>query len=352
MQKPLKAKSEQTGGAPLSAIVQPLLAWYDTYARRLPWRENRDPYRIWLSEIMLQQTRVETVRDYFIRFLAALPDLEALATAPEDELLRLWEGLGYYSRARNLQRAARIIVSELGGRFPETAEALEKLPGIGTYTAGAIASIAFDRPEPAVDGNVLRVISRLCNRSDDIAQPAVKRAVTGMLREIYPAAHAGTFTQSLMELGALVCLPNGAPNCANCPLAAFCAARAAGTQRELPVKAARRARRREELTVLVLRLPDGRVAVRKRPAKGLLAGLYELPNLPGATDRSELNARLHDWGVACDGLRPLPEAVHVFTHVEWRLHPYLVTVNIPAAEFLWTAEPILPTAFKKLLPAE
>ena len=233
-----------------------------------------------LSEIMLQQTRVEAVKQYYQRFLAALPTVEALAQAPEEQLLKLWEGLGYYNRARNLQQAARQIVTVYGGRFPQTAAELSALPGIGEYTAGAIASICFDQPAPAVDGNVLRVASRLTEDFAPIDKSWVKKGLTAALAACYPQQHAGDFTQSLMELGATVCLPNGAPHCQACPLAGVCLARANGSVNLLPQKTPKKPRRQEQRTVLILRCGDT-VALQKRPAKGLLAGLWEFPNLLG-----------------------------------------------------------------------
>ncbi|WP_418706515.1 A/G-specific adenine glycosylase, partial [Anaerotruncus massiliensis (ex Liu et al. 2021)] len=264
----------------MEEIVEPLLGWYAENARDLPWRREVTPYRVWISEIMLQQTRVEAVKGYFARFIGALPGPAELAAVDERELLKLWEGLGYYSRARNLQKAARVIMETYGGELPASHEELLTLPGVGPYTAGAVASIAFGLPEPAVDGNVLRVLSRLTADNSDIADPAVKRAAERTVRGIIPAGRAGAFNQALMELGATVCAPNGPPACGRCPLAGLCAAHAAGNETAYPVKAAKKARRVEERTVLLL-VRDELLALRRRPAKGLLAGLWELPNLPG-----------------------------------------------------------------------
>lgn len=222
----------------LSQTVQPLLGWFQTHARALPWRADREPYHVWLSEIMLQQTRVEAVRGYYARFLAAAPDVFALAALPEAQLLKLWEGLGYYNRARKAQACAQEIAAR-GGVWPDTVEGLLALPGIGPYTAGAIASICFERPAAAVDGNVLRVCARVLDDATPIDSAAHKAALTAALSACYPAGHCGDFTQALMELGATVCGPNRAPQCEVCPIAALCLARAHGTAAALPVKAPR-----------------------------------------------------------------------------------------------------------------
>ena len=248
----------------LSQTVQPLLDWYRGHARVLPWRADREPYHVWLSEIMLQQTRVEAVRGYYARFLAAAPDVFALAALPEAQLLKLWEGLGYYNRARKAQECAREIAAR-GGVWPDTVEGLLALPGIGPYTAGAIASICFERPAAAVDGNVLRVCARVLDDATPIDNAAHKAALTAALSACYPAGHCGDFTQALMELGATVCGPNRAPQCADCPIAALCLARAHGTAAALPVKAPKRAKRAEEHTVFCLRCGD-RLAVERQHA--------------------------------------------------------------------------------------
>ncbi|MCD8096781.1 MAG: A/G-specific adenine glycosylase [Lachnospiraceae bacterium] len=310
----------------LEQIVRPLLTWYDEHARSLPWREEPTPYRVWVSEIMLQQTRVEAVRPYFERFLQALPDVRALSACPEDELLKLWEGLGYYNRARNLKRATQIIVEEYDGQFPADYEALLGLPGIGSYTGGAIASIAFGIPVPAVDGNVLRVLSRLMASYDDILKQSVKRDFERRIQEIIPRERAGDFTQALIEIGALVCVPNGKAKCAKCPLASLCRARALGVVDELPRKKKPKERRIEERTVLVLR-EGSRVAIRKRPPKGLLAGLYELPNVEGKMTEREVLETLRRWGLAPLRILPLADAKHVFSHVEWHMSGYAVSLE-------------------------
>ncbi len=289
----------------IRAVREPLLAWYRQNARVLPWREEPDPYRVWISEIMLQQTRVEAVKPYFARFMEELPDVEALAEVSDDRLLKLWEGLGYYSRARNLKKAARIIVERYGGRLPDTMEELLGLPGIGSYTAGAIASIAYGKPEPAVDGNVLRVLSRLLASRDDIANPAVKRRFEEELRLVIPAENCGAFNQGLIEIGAVVCVPNGEPRCGECPMRSVCLAARNGLTGEIPYKAPKRPRRIEERTVLLIRSGD-LVVIRKRPEKGLLASMYEFPGLEGKRSPEEARAAAEAMlaaggGNACGG---------------------------------------------------
>lgn len=310
----------------LAEIVELLLRWYGENARALPWRREATPYRVWISEIMLQQTRVEAVKGYFARFTAALPDPAALAAVEERELLKLWEGLGYYSRARNLQKAARVVVEKYGGELPADYGALLALPGIGPYTAGAVASIAFGLPEPAVDGNVLRVLSRLTADGSDIADPAVKRAAGETVRGIIPEGRAGAFNQALMELGATVCAPNGPPACGRCPLAGLCTAHARGNETDYPVKAAKKARRVEERTVLVL-VRDELLALRRRPGRGLLAGLWELPNLPGTLDASGAVEAARALGLAPLRVEPLGPAKHIFTHIEWHMTGYRAVVE-------------------------
>ena len=262
----------------MERAVVPLLQWYGDNARDLPWRKTADPYRIWVSEIMLQQTRVAAVMGYYERFLAAFPTVRDLAQAPEERLTKLWQGLGYYSRARNLQKAARQIEEQFGGAFPAEYDAILSLAGVGEYTAGAVASIAFGIAVPAVDGNVLRVVTRILGDRSDITRPAVRQEVRRLLLRVIPKNAPGAFNQALMELGATVCLPNGAPLCENCPVRELCLARAEDAAAEIPVKTPKKARRVEERTVYLL-FYRGRVALRRRPERGLLAGLWEYPNL-------------------------------------------------------------------------
>jgi len=276
---------------PLEQLPIPLLEWYRDNARSLPWRDDPTPYHVWVSEVMLQQTRVAAVLDYYRRFMAEVPDVAALAALSEERLMKLWQGLGYYSRARNLQAAARQIMEEHGGSFPSDYQAVRALKGVGDYTAGAICSIAFGQPVPAVDGNVLRVVTRVTGDEGDITTPAMKAKVAAHLAPIIPLDDPGAFTQAMMELGATVCLPNGAPLCDTCPARSFCTARLENRVDMLPVKTKKKARRVEERTVWLI-FHEGRVALRRRPAKGLLAGLWEYPNEPGGGP-----GLLEEWGV-------------------------------------------------------
>ncbi len=334
----------------LQSLPPPLLAWYRENARDLPWRRTADPYRIWVSEIMLQQTRVAAVLGYYARFLDAFPSVEALAAAPEDRLMKLWEGLGYYSRARNLQKAARIVAER--GAFPDTFQGLLALPGVGEYTAGAIASAAFGAREAAVDGNVLRIFTRLTECHDDIAGPKGKRTVREALQAVMPetAADIRIFNQATMELGATVCVPNGPPRCETCPVRELCLGRARGTAEALPVKRAKKARRVEEKTVFLL-LRQGRVALRKRPDGGLLAGLWEFPNAEGTLDEPAAGAAVSAWGLTPRDWRSRLTAKHIFTHVEWHMTGYALEVaGEGPADWVWAdreglAARAVPSAF-------
>ncbi len=314
-------RQEVTTENELSRLPEPLLAWYREHARDLPWRKTEDPYRIWVSEIMLQQTRVAAVLGYYARFLEAFPSVDALAAAPEEQLMKLWEGLGYYSRARNLQKAAG-IVAERGG-FPDTYEGLLALPGIGDYTASAIASAAFGRREAAVDGNVLRVVTRITDCRGDILDPKVKKAIRAQVQAVMPedSGSIRVFNQATMELGATVCVPNGPPKCGECPAREFCLGRIRGTAELLPVKAPKKARRVEEKTVFLF-LRDGKAALRKRPGTGLLAGLWEFPNVEGALTEEAAPRAVSAWGLEPKAWRNKLAAKHIFTHVEWRMTGY------------------------------
>ena len=310
----------------LEAIPKPLLKWYDRNRRILPWREEPAPYRVWVSEIMLQQTRVEAVKPYFERFMSALPDIRALAEAPEEQLLTLWEGLGYFHRVRNLQTAAVQIVNEYGGEMPAEYEELVKLSGIGSYTAGAIASIAYGKCVPAVDGNVLRVLARVRKDERLVTDGKVKAAVEAELAEIMPKERPGDFNQAMMEIGACVCIPNGAPLCDRCPLNQICMAHAGGTETEFPKKERKRARKIEEKTVLIIR-DENRAAIRKRPSRGLLAGMYEFPMLEGYRTAEEVRAYLAENGIKALRIQSLENAKHIFTHKEWHMKGYMVRVD-------------------------
>ena len=309
----------------LSTMIEPLLAWYERSKRPLPWRKEPDPYYVWLSEIMLQQTRIEAVIPYYERFLQACPTVRALAEIEDDRLMKLWEGLGYYSRARNLKRAARIIVEQYDGQLPADYQKLLALPGIGAYTAGAIASIAFGLPEPAVDGNVLRVITRLCADEDDIMKQTTRNSISERLRAIYPREpdRAAAMTQALMELGEQVCIPNGAPHCQACPLGLACLARAGGLTDTIPCRAPKKPRRIERRTVFLL-MYQGRVALRKRGDGGLLAGLWEFPGEERCLSEGEAAVLLREKCISFSCITPVPDARHVFTHVEWHMTGYAV----------------------------
>ena len=300
---------------------------------------------------MLQQTRVDTVIPYYTRFLTELPTLSELALVPENRLLKLWEGLGYYSRARNLQKAARIIMEKFGGKFPDSYDDILSLPGIGEYTAGAIASIAFGQAVPAIDGNVLRVICRLTGDRSDIADRKTRNAIRDMLQRIYPTEHCGDFTQSLMELGATVCLPNGPPCCRDCPLADYCTARTEGTFMEIPAKPPKKERKIEQKTVLLLVCGD-RIAIRRRAESGLLAGLWEFPLLDGHPAPGEITAFFEKTGIPVKDLRKTISAKHIFSHLEWHMNGFMAECSVRSPEFIWVTrhqlktELALPTAFK------
>ena len=334
----------------LAELPALLLPWFAENARDLPWRRDREPYHIWLSEIMLQQTRVEAVKGYYSRFLASLPTVEDLANADPDALQKLWEGLGYYSRVRNLQAAAKVVMDEFGGIFPYTYDEIRALPGIGPYTAGAICSICFDLPTPAVDGNVLRVVSRLLAIGESIDKTSTKKAVRDVLAEVYPA-EAGMFTQSLMELGATVCVPNGAPKCEACPLRGICSACVNGEQDRYPVRQKKKERRTEDRTVFVLRCGEDE-AVRKRSKSGLLAGLWEYPNVAGTLEPGEAIAQAEAWGCEPGELQMQLDRVHIFTHVQWNLRCYYIACRAEPEQFVWASpekmekEIALPTAFR------
>lgn len=310
----------------LHEMAEPLIAWYRNHKRDLPWRKNPDAYRVWVSEIMLQQTRVEAVKSYYERFLRELPTVEALARAEEDTLLKLWEGLGYYNRVRNMQKAAQQIMIDYHGRFPDTYEEIRSLKGIGNYTAGAISAFAFGIPKPAVDGNVLRVVSRLTGSREDIMKQSVRKKMEEALEKVIPADGASDFNQGLIELGAIVCVPNGEPKCGECPVAHLCEARKQEATCEIPVKSKGKARKMEKRTVFLFK--DGqRLAIQKRPSKGLLAGLYEFPNEPGHMTMKEVTEYSKSIGLMPIRVKKLETAKHVFSHIEWHMTGYEVMVD-------------------------
>ncbi len=334
----------------LSQLPAVLLPWYRVHRRDLPWRADREPYHIWLSEIMLQQTRVEAVKGYYARFLNQLPTIGALAACDDDALHKLWEGLGYYSRVRNLKKAAQVVMAEHQGQFPREHGKVLALPGIGDYTAGAICSIAYNLPTPAVDGNVLRVCSRLLDDPSAIDLPATKKRITAALAAVYPE-EAGDFTQALMELGATLCGPNRKPDCESCPCRQICLGCQRGTAEGLPVKSPKKEKRQEERTVFVFSCGD-QYALEKRPDKGLLAGLWQFPNCSGHLDTAACLDAAEDFGLRPRDILREVSRKHIFTHIIWNMKGIYLEVAEPAGSFQWfTAEQIntqaaLPTAFR------
>jgi len=331
----------------LALLPEPLLEWYDSNARVLPWRSDPSPYHVWVSEIMLQQTRVAAVLGYYSRFMEALPAIQDLASCPEERLMKLWQGLGYYNRARNLKKAARQVMEEFGGEFPRKLEDIRALAGVGDYTAGAVASIAFGQVVPAVDGNVLRVAARITGDRREIDKPIVKRQVSGVLQAVMPRERPGDFNQALMELGALVCLPNGAPLCGECPARGFCDARRTGRAAELPVKTKKKPRKTEARIVYLI-FYEGRVALRRRPDKGLLAGLWEYPS------------EAAPWAAPVAGkTEPAGKARHVFTHIQWDMEAVVIHAESGALpeDWVWAsreeldAQYTVPSAFSRFTAA-
>ena len=323
-------KLPQAGAAqlPMTGAPDPrdLMAWWDENKRDLPWRRDPSPYHVWLSEIMLQQTRVEAVKGYYERFLAALPTLSDLAVAEEDTCLKLWEGLGYYSRVRNLRKGAVFVMEELGGEIPSSYDALLKLPGVGPYTAAAIASMAFGEAVPAVDGNLLRVFARVTGCGEDILKTGTKKLAESFFEGIIDRDRPGAFNQALMDLGATVCLPNTAPRCGECPWKDACAAHAEGRETELPVRIKKQKKTTEKMTVLLIRHGD-RIVLRKRPEEGLLAGLYEFPNVPGHLTQKEAAAATEELGFTPLRLTKLPPAKHIFSHKVWDMTAYEIRAD-------------------------
>ena len=335
----------------LEKLPGALLPWYDDHKRNLPWRQDKEAYHVWLSEIMLQQTRVEAVKGYYTRFLKKLPTIEALAACDDEALHKLWEGLGYYSRVRNLKKCAVTVMERHGGVFPSGYDDILALPGIGEYTAGAVASICFDQPTPAVDGNVLRVVTRLTEDDTPIDLPAFKKQVSIALAKIYPQ-RAGDFTQALMELGATVCGPNKKPDCENCPCKAFCKAGKNGTAERYPVKNPKKQRKTEEMTVFILSC-DGAFALQKRPESGLLAGLWQFPNCHGKLETAQALTAVEAMGIKPRELLRQVERSHIFTHIRWDMRGIYLEVADPGGGFCWMSrerieeEAALPTAFRQ-----
>lgn len=365
-----KAKENQ---ALEKTIVPALLNWYDYNARILPWRSEPTPYHVWISEIMLQQTRVEAVKPYYDRFLNEIPDIESLAKVEEEKLMKLWQGLGYYNRARNLKTAAITIVEQYDGIMPGSYEKILALKGIGEYTAGAISSIAYQIPVPAVDGNVLRVIARIEANEEDILKASTKRRVREELLAIIPHDRAGDFNQALMELGATVCLPNGKPLCDKCPWDTICQAYKQDRVMELPVKQPKKKRKIEKRTVLLLyatnkelamthkkmgektdetaneatanettteQRKEGKIALVKRPKSGLLAGLWEFPNESGTLRESQVREKLAQWGIKSPyKIQKTASGKHIFSHIEWHMSGYFIEIEqVPnESELTWVS---------------
>lgn len=334
-----------------SPVTQLLLDWYDSEKRTLPWRDSKDPYAIWVSEIMLQQTRVETVLRYFPRFMALFPTVKSLAEAPEQELLKAWEGLGYYSRARNLQKAAKQVMDTFGGHLPQTAEELQTLSGIGKYTAGAIASIAFSKRCPAVDGNVTRVISRLKGIREDIAIPSIACRIYEEASALVPSDRPGDFNQAMMDLGATVCIP-GTPACDKCPLASCCDAFQAGDAELLPIKMQARAPKQIAMGVGLVTCKD-EILVHMRREK-LLGGLWVFVLLDGNDTPDTMEKHLYTLGLDAEYRGDLGSARHIFTHRIWDMHLMHFTIEKkkPVKDYNWVTLAELkslpfPTAMRK-----
>lgn len=307
-------------------FTEQLLSWYDQEARVLPWRENPTPYRVWISEMMLQQTRVETVIPYFNRFMEEIPDIEALAKIDEDKLLKLWQGLGYYSRATNLKKAAMVIMEEYGGHLPDDPKTLQKLPGIGPYSAGAISSIAFQKVETLMDGNVLRVMARVNGITSDIGTKQTQTQILNLLKNLISTQRPGDFNQALMELGATRCLPNGVPLCESCPVRELCVSAIENRTGEIPVITNKKPRDIQKQTVLVL-CHNGTYGIEKRKSTGLLAKLWLFPMMDGHVSEETCKEILEQAGYEISAFRRLPEAKHVFTHVEWRMIGYEIEIK-------------------------
>ncbi len=335
----------------IQSCISPLLKWFIQNRRMFPWRQDKDPYHVWVSEIMLQQTRIEAAKEYYIRFMKELPDVQSLCDASQEKLLKLWEGLGYYSRAKNLHKAAKEIVEQYSGHFPDHYRDLLKLSGIGEYTAGAIASICFGEKVPAVDGNVLRVLSRILGSDKNVLLPEVKKEMTALLCAVMPE-EAGDFNEALMELGETVCLPNGAPDCDHCPLQKFCIAYEKDLTKELPVRIKKQTRTTEYMTVLLIVSSQGHIALEKRTEKGLLSGMYQLPNLSGRAEIDSIAVILEQWHLKVLSIEELGEAKHIFTHKEWRMKGVRVVTENESECFLWASKEDLhekyplPTAFR------
>lgn len=328
-----------------------IVKWYQENKRELPWRKEKNPYDIWISEIMLQQTRIEAVMGYYERFLKSLPTVKDLAESDEEKLLKLWEGLGYYNRARNLKKAAQMVQEKYDGNMPKNYQELLELPGIGEYTAGAIASIAYDEPVPAVDGNVLRVVSRVVASKKDVLEARTKKEFTEKLQKIMPE-QAGDFNEGLMELGECMCLPNGEPICDKCPLQEICLAKKENLTDSIPVRIAKIKRKKEQKTVFLLEC-ENQIAIRKRESTGLLANLYEFPNVEGKLVKEEIEEVLKNWNLQAKKIQKAGTHHHIFSHVEWDMVGFKVSAENMNDKFIWVEKQELwekyaiPGAFSK-----
>ncbi|MGN0437966.1 MAG: A/G-specific adenine glycosylase [Lachnospiraceae bacterium] len=335
-------------------IKKPLLEWYMEYHRKLPWRQDTNPYKVWVSEIMLQQTRVEAVKDYYNRFMKECPDIESLAHLSDERLMKLWEGLGYYNRARNLKKSATLIVDEYNGNFPSAYEDVLALPGIGEYTAGAICSICFNEKTPAVDGNVLRVMTRLANWYAIIDEQKTKRQAREYLLSLYEDGDCGLITQGLMELGATVCIPNGVPKCSTCPLRSFCNAYKLGTYDRLPVRKEKKPPKEIDMTVFILHDKDT-FGICKRPEHGLLANMWQFFNVEEKLTTEQAILYVSDFGFEPVEVEKMIKYTHVFTHVKWNMEAYYIKCNCKNDKLTWVKKSeltdtyALPTAFRVLI---
>ena len=333
----------------LKQIVEPLIKWYGQEGRKLPWREGKNPYHIWISEIMLQQTKIEAVKKYYDRFIQELPTIQDLAKVEEDKLLKLWEGLGYYNRARNLKKAAIQIEEKFNGKMSKTYQDLITLAGIGEYTAGAISSIAFNQKVPAVDGNVLRVLSRVTKSKKDVLLPETKKEMTRKIQEILPK-QAGTFNEAIMELGETICIPNGEPLCDKCPLVNICLAKKENLVMQIPVRVKKTKRKKEEITVFLLKYKN-KIAIQKREQNGLLAGMYEFPNQKEKMTKKKLEEYLKQKKIIGKNIKKVGTHKHIFTHIEWSMTAYEIETQEELKGYLWIQQKdlknkyALPTAF-------
>lgn len=332
----------------MKKIVEPLLNWYLENKRELPWRKDKDPYHVWISEIMLQQTRIEAVKGYYGRFMKVLPNIEALSKVEEDELLKLWEGLGYYNRARNLKKAAIQIMNEYNGEFPNGYEEILKLSGIGEYTAGAISSISFNRKEVAIDGNVMRVYARVMNKDIDVSDLKVKKEIGIEIKKILPE-NSGDFNEGIMELGETICLPNAIPKCDICPLAKSCLAHKYHTETFIPRKVIKKDKKEEYYTVLLFICND-KIALHKR-GNGLLKNMWEFPNIEGKLTKKDILERFSTVKKIEEGI----ENTHIFTHKKWYMKSYFIKADILSLDYVWASleeikkEYAIPTAFMPFL---